>query len=175
MNTKLRTVLISAFCIGLSFPALSLQAQEEQESADETVERITVYGRKTLPEIKKQIQKASLDFFKDYNKLNVDHQYDMICRKEKNRGSNFQSTNCAPRFVKTRRSDILATQLNGGTGLGGLTMFGGGAVSKSQKKKFNDHLVKLLQANPELFKKFQKIAELQSEFAETKAEDKAAR
>lgn len=170
MNTVLKISLVLGVCLGLSSPGLAKQAEEARSSADDEVERITVYGRKTLPQLRNQIQKASLSFFKDYNKINDDHQYAMICKKERIPGSNFKATNCEPRFVKSRRSDMLATQLNSGAGLSNTTMFGGANVSKTQKKKFNDHLVKLLKENPELLQKFNQLAELKQEFVELSAD-----
>lgn len=184
MNVKLRLSLFAAVYIGLSGPAFSSQGEPQQASAEKSVERITVYGTKTVAQLKKEITKSTKAFFKDYNKLNGIKQYAVICRKEKNPGSHFKSTSCEPRFVKTKRSDMLAAQQAGGSttslsvvdyGSGGGAgtfalsklnlMTGAARVSVSQNKKFNEHVEKIFSENPELLEKYKEIMGLQSEYA----------
>lgn len=188
MKTKLRTTLISVLCLGITTTAFSLQAQDSEASADKNMEKITVYSKKSIPQLKREITKTTKSFFKDYNKLNDNHQYAVICRKEKNPGSNFKSTSCEPRFVKTRRSDLMAVQQAGGftTSLGvveygtaparsthalsKLNLLSSAAkIGVSRDQKFNAHVEKVLSENPELLKKYKEIMGLQSEYAYKRA------
>lgn len=193
MNTSLRTVLISSFCTLLSFSALSFQSPQPQAPADQDMERITVYGQKTLRELKKEIRKTTKAFFKDYNKLNKNNMYSVICKKERNSGSNFKSTNCEPRYVKSRRADIINSavfgnnagsvsgiQLNDAEGnpvgstqaiaFSRITMLSNAAkVSSSQNKKFEEHMAKLMKNNPALYEKYKELMALQDEYDYKKA------
>lgn len=193
MNTKLKTLLAGLVCASLSCSALALQSPQPQEPADnKDIERITVYGQKTLRELNKEIQKTTKAFFKDYNKINDNNLYSVICRKQKRAGSNFKGTTCEPRFVKIQRSNQIATRAfgNNGGNLGGIDLnpeTGGGGTTASlalgrlallagvnrvppaQSKKFDAHVQELMKKHPELVEQYKAILELQAEYAFKKA------
>lgn len=193
MKFKLKPLLVGFVCASFSLSSLALQSpQPQEESKDENIERITVYGTKSLRELNKEIQKTTKAFFKDYNAINDDNLYNVICKKEKRGGSNFRVTTCEPRFVKINRSNQIATRAfgNNGANLGGVDLnpeTGSGGVTQSlalsrlallagvnrvppaQSKKFDEHVNKLMKKHPELVEKFQAIIELQKEYAFKKA------
>ncbi|MBO9489500.1 hypothetical protein J7384_03900 [Endozoicomonas sp. G2_1] len=193
MNTKVTISLVSFLGLLFSNIALGLQSNDSDKAKKESVERITVYGQKSLYQLKKDINARSKDFFKDYNKYNDNNQFAMVCKKEKRSGSSFKATTCEPRFVRNGRAKLTTAgifgndpnTLNGvdlnsdGGGSRGSTpplamariamMSRSSVITASQNKRFEKHVEKLLKENPELLGQYRDILELQAAYAQKKA------
>lgn len=187
MNTRLKTLLISFCCVLVSFSTFARQSPQPV-SEDEHIERITVYGEKSIRELNKEIKKMTKSFFKDYNKLNQNNQYAVICKKQSQANTSIKTQYCEPRYVKSHRGQVIATRVFGNdpSALSGIDLTDGGvtdalAISRlvnlngmsrvppSQNKKFNAHVAELMKKHPHLVEKFQKILALQEEYAYKKA------
>lgn len=193
MNAKVTISLVSFLGLLFSNIALGLQSNDSDKAKKESVERITVYGQKSLYQLKKDINARSKDFFKDYNKYNDNNQFAMVCKKEKRSGSSFKATTCEPRFVRNGRAKLTTAgifgndpnTLNGvdlnsdGGGSRGSTpplamariamMSRSSVITASQNKRFEKHVEKLLKENPELLGQYRDILELQAAYAQKKA------
>jgi hypothetical protein len=191
----LQSLNIVAFVVLLAFsfpsPALSSQTDESPASYKPGIERIEVYGQRSLRLLRKEIKSKSHEFFKAFNNLNDVNQFGIVCIREQVAGSNFKERVCEPRFVRTNRSQITATRYfnNDPSSVSGTSLSpesGGGnlppailsrivslsdvaRIAASQNKKFYDHVEKLMKDNPELIEKYQEILDLQAAYAYKKA------
>lgn len=194
MNTKIMISLISFLGLWFSTIAVAIESNDIEKEKQESVERITVYGQKSLYQLKKDINAKSKDFFKDYNQYNNNNLFAMVCKKEKRSGSSFKATTCEPRFVRNGRAKLTTAGVFGNdpNTLSGvdLNSDGGGSrgttpplamariammsrssiITASQNKRFEKHVEKLLKENPELLKQYRDILELQAAYAQKKSD-----
>lgn len=183
MNTQLRNILISCTCVFLSLPAFARQSPPPPTEADGNIERITVYGQKSIRELNKEIQKITKSFFQDYNKINRNNQYAVVCKKESRVNTNLKTQYCEPRYVKRHRAQMIDTLVfsNDSSTISGADLRDGGVttslalsrlvslaglnrVPPAQNKKFHAHMAELMKKNPHLIEKYQKIVDLQEEY-----------
>ena len=96
-------------------------AQGPGEASDEPIEEITVVGPKTLLNLKFAAQRAEEDFFKLYNELNEDDEFDVFCDKDSNTYSRIKRRRCWSPFEREIEEDAMRDmvgptgQLSGGT------------------------------------------------------------
>lgn len=72
---------------------------ESDSEPPDPVEEITVYGDKTLFNLRREWQSAEVDFFDAFNSLNSDDEFDIDCRREVWLGSRRVRHVCVPEFV----------------------------------------------------------------------------
>lgn len=179
MNTRFEKLLTSLVCALLSFPLMAIQSPQSKEHNDGEIEKITIYGQKTIRELNKEIQKITESFFKDYNKINKNNKYNVVCKKQSRANTSIKVSYCEPRYVKMHRAqkiDMLIfnndpstlTVQEGAEGPLAVMRFIGLAgvdrVPPVQNKKFHEHLIKLMEENPHLIDKYQKIIDLKEEY-----------
>jgi hypothetical protein len=186
MNTKLIIFLVSFVCISFSFPTLSFQADESPGSYKPPIERIEVYGQRSLRHLRKEIKLKSKEFFKAFNNLNDINQYGIVCKNEQVAGSSFRERVCEPRFVRANRAQLTATRYfsNDPSSVSGVSLrpeSGGGnlppailsrvvalsdvaRLAASQNKKFYEHVAKLMQENPKLIEQYKELLDLQAAY-----------
>jgi hypothetical protein len=127
--------------------------------------------------LRSQIVKAENEFFSLYNKLNTDHQYDMVCRMERATGSNFDSRVCQPRYMLTAKesaasermrsavsSPVTTGQANGsGQPNVGAAVGDTGTVNvQARQEAMRKNMLDVLQKSPELQELGRKRDELQA-------------
>ena len=76
-----------------------MATQTETETPGQ-MEEVTVYGQKTLLNLKRAMIEAENNTFEVFNSLNTDNQYDMRCYKEAPTGSHIKHRFCYPNYVK---------------------------------------------------------------------------
>jgi hypothetical protein len=194
-NTLLRSLSIiiptALIAFSFSFPTLSSQADENPANYKPDIERIEVYGQRSLRLLKKEIKLKSKEFFKAFNNFNDVNRFGIVCIRKQLAGTNFKERVCEPRFVRTNRAQLTATRYfsNDPSSVSGVSLSpesGGGnlppaalsrivalsdiaRIAASQNKKFYEHVAKLMKENPELIEKYQEILDLQAAFAYKKA------
>jgi hypothetical protein len=87
-----------------SVPKLAQQSVP-QKPADPLAEVEINAQREKLSAMRAEIVKLEDRFYTEYNKLNSDHQYDMVCTVEAPTGTILQSRKCQPAFVNTATRD----------------------------------------------------------------------
>jgi len=59
----------------------------------------------TVAELRTEIEKIQTEFYKVFNTLNEDDEFDILCQKFTPTGSNISEIGCEPTFVTKRRGD----------------------------------------------------------------------
>jgi len=83
------------FAITVIFTACGVaSADEPEDAANDIPEEITVYGQKTLLNLRIAVDRAEVEFFERFNELNEDDQYDVFCEKIAVTGSRIRRRTC---------------------------------------------------------------------------------
>ncbi|MCP5329546.1 MAG: hypothetical protein H7A05_04785 [Pseudomonadales bacterium] len=77
-----------------AFPSAQA-AEEEQINIDDL----------SPAQLRSEIEKIQTEFYRVFNQLNEDDDFDVECRKYTPTGSNIPQTGCEPRFLTKRRGD----------------------------------------------------------------------
>lgn len=91
-------VVAGVFVLGLaalSSPPAANGAEREQIVIDDF----------TVPQLRAEIEKIQTEFYKVFNSLNDDGEFDIICQKFTATGSNIPQVGCEPKFVTKRRGE----------------------------------------------------------------------
>jgi hypothetical protein len=79
---------------------LTYHVQDASRIEISSIDEITIRGRyEKLSAMKKEYQQLENQFYKEYNQLNTDHQWDINCDMQAPIGSHFQTRTCTPVFV----------------------------------------------------------------------------
>ena len=125
--------------------------------------------------LRTQIVKAEDAYFALYNQLNTDHQYDVVCRKEKATGTNFLTRVCKPRYMEkanqaaaaeTLRVATLAGETTGmansrGPNVGATVATASSGELGDKQEALRKNMLEVLQKSPELQALGKKRDELQ--------------
>lgn len=134
MHTKGRalegfvTILLTVF-----LAATQVRGAEEEQIVIEDL---------TVPQLRAEIEKIQTEYYRVFNSLNEDDDFDVVCQKFTPTGSNIPQVGCEPTFVTKRRSESAGDYRTGGDDL-----------------LSNDALIKELQ--PE----FEKLTSMMNEFS----------
>lgn len=85
------TISLTALCI-----FAHVQAAEEEQIVIEDL---------TVPQLRAEIEKIQGEYYKVFNRLNENDDYDIVCQKFTPTGSNIPQTGCEPAFVTKRRGE----------------------------------------------------------------------
>lgn len=88
------TLLVFMTSLTVASPAFA----DEKTSSSE-MEEVTVYGEKSLLNLKRALIKAEDTAFDLFNSLNTDYRYDIQCEKRKPLGSNIPRRICYPNYI----------------------------------------------------------------------------
>lgn len=148
----------------LSPSSYALQEGSKEEPSSQT-ERIEVYGQRPLFLIKKEIDRMEVSFYKLYNKLNKKSKYDMVCKPEKDLGTNITRTVCEPRYMKTVRA-----QLTRDSGLSAnVSAQEVELAARSETAEATRILVDLIQNNAELRERYVGLNKMVADYQQRKA------
>lgn len=142
-------------------PAPALVAQEADESPAEPIEEITVVGEKTLLNLKFAAQQAEEDFFKLFNELNDNDEFDVFCDKESNTYSRIKRRRCWSPFEREVDEEQLRNQWETG---GGLAVQNEGLL-RAKRKQQAEMLRQMVLENPELQQLYRRYGEANVRFA----------
>ena len=88
---------------------LALSAQEPESvlpgGQDDVVDEVTVYADDSLPNLRARLRSVDEAFFKRYNELNSNDDYDMICKLETRIGSQIPRRVCMSRLHRRMVSE----------------------------------------------------------------------
>ena len=141
-------------------------AQGPGEASDEPIEEITVVGPKTLLNLKFAAQRAEEDFFKLFNELNEDDEFDVFCDKDSNTYSRIKRRRCWSPFEREIEEDAMRDmvgptgQLSGGTRRMPLNE----ALIRVKRKEQAEMLQQMVLENPELQRLYNRYGQANIEF-----------
>jgi len=82
-------------------------ADENELASSQTVEEIIVYGDKSLIQLRDELYEAEEEFFKLFNEVNSNDDFDVDCDYEVFLGSRRKHHLCIPRFAKRIEADAI--------------------------------------------------------------------
>ncbi|MDO8272644.1 MAG: hypothetical protein Q7U82_12110 [Gammaproteobacteria bacterium] len=90
--------LVVGACVALGFTALSaLPIVNGAEQEQVVIEDLTV------PQLRAEIDKIQTEFYRVFNTLNENDEFDVVCQKFTPTGSNIPQIGCEPNFLSKRR------------------------------------------------------------------------
>jgi hypothetical protein len=92
---KKPVLLITSLSILASLAGSTWAAEQEQVVIDDL----------TAPQLRAEIEKIQSEFYRVFNSLNEDDDYDIICQKYTETGTNISDRACEPRFMIDRRGE----------------------------------------------------------------------
>jgi hypothetical protein len=127
-------------------------------------------------DLQAEMVRVENEYFTLYNQLNTDHQYDMVCRKERPTGSSFDVRICQPQYVLTAKeataSNRMQSAVSAGQSAGPANSAGpdvgntvpGVAGQLNKDDAFRKNMLDVLQKSPELQALGKKRDELQARY-----------
>lgn len=85
---------MSMLCAMTLSAFLSVQAAEEEQINIDDL---------SIPQLRAEIEKIQAEFYRVFNQLNTEDDFDVECSKYTPTGSNIPQTGCEPRFLTKRR------------------------------------------------------------------------
>ena len=137
-----------------------MATQTETETPGQ-MEEVTVYGQKTLLNLKRAMIEAENNTFEVFNSLNTDNQYDMRCYKEAPTGSHIKYRFCYPNYVNDLETEAASRWLAGSR----MNEFPDGlpmtsiAKAKEKEKKLREIWGSLAAEHPEMLNAIKAHAE----------------
>ena len=127
-------------------------AQESDASSEEPIEEITVFGEKTLLNLKFASIRAENEFFELFNELNTDDEYDVFCDKEASVRSRVKRRRCWSPFERELEEDAMRDMVSpsGQLGAGTRMIVRNEALIRAKRKKQAEMLQQMVLENPEL-------------------------
>jgi hypothetical protein len=145
--------------IASCFIVPSVFAQDSKEvDPNKDVEIIEVIGQFTPAQWGKIAESAKVDFYELFNEVNDIDDYRMICRAEKEIGSNIKKMKCEPQYYKDRMAQMVqeVSFRRGTLDTNFMPKPQDVALSvKDTKEKADKHLLALVDKHPHLRKKFE--------------------
>lgn len=86
----------------VTFILTALMASVQVQAAEE--EQIVIEDL-SVPQLRSEIEKIQDEYYKVFNRLNEDDDFDIVCQKFTPTGSNIPQTGCEPTFVTKRRGE----------------------------------------------------------------------
>jgi len=123
-------------------------AQEPAEEADEVPEEITVFGQKTLLNLRFAVERAETDFFNRFNEFNDDDQYDVFCDEIAKTGSRIRRRTCWSPFEREIDEDETKRAFETGSRVGVRNE----GLIRLKREKQAELLKNMVLENPELQK-----------------------
>jgi hypothetical protein len=169
-NIPLKFFFLASSCLYfLSFS--TSYADDGKSNKAQDPERITVYGRRSIFSLRKEVRKLEVSFYDLFNEINIDPRFDIVCGIRKDTGSNIPRRGCEPRYLKTARTELTRFSA-GGAGLKhNVSPQEIEAIAKRNKEKSLEILEKLIDENPELRASLIKLQEAKAVLKQRESED----
>ncbi len=130
-------------------------------SNNQTIDDIVVVGQKSLSELRRDVYQAEEDFYKVFNRLNDERDYNVRCFYEKATGTNIKNHICRARFVTKAYSSHAARN---GNDLSRVANQSTNPALVEKTAKFQEKMETLIAANPELQEALIRYNTLRSQF-----------
>ena len=162
----------------LADEAATRDASADSSAAGNSLEEITVYGRKSSAEMAILFKQAQFDFLDVYNNLNTVDEFRVVCEKRATTGSKFKKDHCEPVYYTKAAGDAfqdaVGTKQIRRDGAGGFAGLGpsGQAISnatRAKQKEAIQHMISLVESNPALRKKYDELVQTQLAYERSKA------
>lgn len=140
----MRTIIL---ILAFSIPFSSLLAEKTDTGDTEEMEEISVIGRRSLLSLRLDVYRREDDFYRLFNALNTDDDYDVNCDKETRTGSHLSRRVCKANFVKD------ATALEARQYLLGIGGSSAAVIIMRKQELLNAKMTATVQENPELLEK----------------------
>ena len=150
----------------LVFSAPAALAQDADESSGESIEEITVVGQKTLLNLKFAAQRAEEDFFKLFNELNDNDEFDVYCDKDSNTYSRIKRRRCWSPFEREIEEDAMRDMVgaSGQLGAGTRRLPLNEGLVRAKRKQQAEMLKRMVLENPELQELYSHYGEANIEY-----------
>ena len=154
LGTKITSSLAQmagAFVLMLAFVPVGMcqtdQVEEAEPESSESIEEITVYGDKSLHDLRLEVYMAEENFFEVFNSVNEDDEFDVRCFHE------------VPSFTHIRRHVCRAYFVTNATSGGAIVFMGAdpqypvvpaGTIIMQKKRRMQEIMETLVAERPEL-------------------------
>lgn len=91
-------------CLALDESTTAWAESEPDSNRDKPIDEVVAAGTKSLATLEAEALAAEDRFYEEYNRLNDDDDYDMVCQKEAQPGTQIKTRNCRPKIV----NDLIA-------------------------------------------------------------------
>ena len=78
----------------ISLALILAPAAAETPADDSKIEEIVITGKTPVPQIREQLRLAEARLYEEFNRLNDDNDFDIVCREHRPVGSQFPRTFC---------------------------------------------------------------------------------
>lgn len=95
---------VSVLVVG-GLVAMGLMAMGASPAVNGAEEEQIVIEDLSVPQLRAEIEKIQTEFYRVFNTLNEDDEFDIVCQKFTPTGSNIPETGCEPNFVSERRGE----------------------------------------------------------------------
>lgn len=103
-NQEIRTMNIRRAVLEC-FVTISLTALMASAQGQAAEEEQIVIEDLSVPQLRAEIEKIQDEYYKVFNRLNENDEFDIVCQKFTPTGSNIPQVGCEPTFVTKRRSE----------------------------------------------------------------------
>jgi hypothetical protein len=153
-------MIFSMLCsIGSAAAAPPLPA----EPADATAS-VTVKAQRELRILSAQILKLQDQIYSDYNKVNTNREFDIVCTVEVPTDSHFKYRRCLPEFVHAAREGEALDFIQQTGAPGGHPARPASMVVLEKRDDFTRHFRTVIHSHPALLELDQKLGELQKDY-----------
>lgn len=142
-------------------------SQETPEPVrDSEIDEITVVGDETVPRLRHKLKRLDEEFFRRYNELNDNDEFDMICKRETRLGSQIPRTVCHSRLHRERLSENASDALEED----GSYFIVSRSWRSQHYRKVRDNVTRVLEQSPELSQMMSNRAEIRRRIEALKEE-----
>lgn len=155
MRTLLKT-LVSPLIMTL-FCSQTFAQEEQTKQKEQDVERIEVVNKVPVYRLKALALEAKMDFYDMFNKINDVREYQIICTRVSQPGSNIKRNQCEPYYFKEKRAELKRQFSNNDisrTISVAVSEQQVAAATKEIKAQADEHTIKLIQENPALMERY---------------------
>lgn len=160
MNRSATMALVLLCSIGSAAAGPAIPTEPSEADASITVKA----KREKLRVLSAQMVKLEDQIYADYNRLNLHHQYDIVCAINVPTGSLLKNRQCLPAFVREAREGEALDFLQQLGGLGGHPARPAGMVILEKREDFTKNYRNVINSHPELLKLDQKYGELEKDY-----------
>lgn len=172
MKIRLFLLLVAGGVLAATAHAQTEQGDASAGSEDIFLEEIEVRGQKSVGQLQKVVLEARLDFWDVYNTINSIDEYRVVCEKRASIGTGIKKTRCVPRYFSEKMSELTQQQfLQRGAGGPPPTERNVILETKGTKAAADRHMIKLIEQNPSLRKKYETLLEANRALERAKLRD----
>lgn len=161
-NRSSRNFSLAALSI-LALSAIGTQQAfaQESEPAAAPQEAYDITGGKSARQLQNELNKIEASFFKAFNKVNTNKDFNVRCRKQETLGSRRRVQVCQPRFASRYEAEANRNVVSGQGTTSGYAHLEGSDVwvrMKEQEKQFWETVSASTVADPDLREKFAELS-----------------